>query len=218
MLNKLKVQDIRNEFIRLKAENEMSDNGTYEIVNATFVADEQAIFGKVNEDYIQRELTWYLSKERNISAMPPPVPEIWKQVSGHDGSLNSNYGWCIFSEENNYQYANCLSRLAEDKASRQAIMIYTRPEIHSDFCKNGMSDFICTNTVQLLIRDNKLIYIVSMRSNDAVFGYKNDKPWHDYVFDKALTFLAHIYPNLEKGEMFWNASSLHVYPRHFNLI
>ena len=56
MLNKLKVQDIRNEFIRLKAENEISDNGTYEIINATFIADERAIFGKVNEAYIQREL------------------------------------------------------------------------------------------------------------------------------------------------------------------
>ena len=69
----------------------------------------------------------------------------------------------------------------------------------------------------LMIRDNKLIYVVNMRSNDAIFGYKNDKAWHDYVHDRAIGALEKTYPELTKGQMYWNAGSLHIYPRHFNL-
>lgn len=216
--DRMKVQSMQIEFSRLHREKEVSENGTYEIVNASFIADKQSIFGVVNQDYVQKELLWYLSTNRNISAMIPPVPKIWQQISSTKGEVNSNYGWCIFSLENRNQYQNSIMRLLENKNSRQAIMIYTRPSIHDDFDKNGMSDFICTNTVQLMIRNGHLHYIVSMRSNDAVFGYKNDKAWHDYVFNMALKDLLKTYPELKKGVMYWNAGSLHVYPRHFHLI
>ena len=57
-----------------------------------------------------------------------------------------------------------------------------------------------------------------MRSNDAVFGYKNDRYWHNHVFNKALADLRPHYPKLAKGKLYWNAASLHVYPRHFKLV
>ena len=60
-------------------------------------------------------------------------------------------------------------------------MIYTRPEIQEDYNQNGMSDFICTNTVQYFVRDDKLISFVNMRSNDVVFGYRNDRAWQLHV-------------------------------------
>jgi thymidylate synthase len=90
--------------------------------------------------------------------------------------------------------------------------------MHKDAFVDGMKDFMCTYAVQLMIRNGKLNYIVYMRSNDAVFGYKNDKYWHDVVFNKALDELKGMYPNLTKGNMYWNAASLHVYPRHFHLL
>ena len=39
------IQDIRNKFLRLKSSNKIAENGTYEIVNARFVCDENVIFG-----------------------------------------------------------------------------------------------------------------------------------------------------------------------------
>lgn len=54
------------------------------------------------------------------------------------------------------------------------MMIYQRPQMQFQYNKNGMNDFICTNYAQLFIRNNKLIYIVDMRSNDAIFGFFND--------------------------------------------
>ena len=76
-----------------------------------------------------------------------------------------------------------------------------------------MSDFMCTNAVQYLIRDGKVNALVYMRSNDAVFGYKNDYAWQKYVLDSVANDLG-----LSVGNLYWNVSSLHVYERHFDLI
>ena len=150
--------------------------------------------------------------------IPDKVPQIWINVSDKDGFINSNYGWCIFSEENKNQFDNVVKTLKADKLSRQAVMIYTRPNMHNDSIKDGRKDFMCTNNVTCLIRDNKLFYHVYMRSNDAIFGYKNDKYWHDYVYDKLYNELKITYPELLQTNIIWSVTSLHIYDRHFHLI
>jgi len=114
--------------------------------------------------------------------------------------------------------ASLPTLFAKDVGSRQAVMVYTRPSIHTDAFTNGRKDFICTNAVQLLIRDGKLEYHVSMRSNDVVYGYNNDVAWHRYVHQRALACLPESLGGIEIGDMYWSAGSLHVYPRHFKLV
>lgn len=188
-----------------------------EIVNASFIADEPTLFGVVTE-YAERELKWYQSCSLNVNDIPEPVPQIWQNVATKEGLINSNYGWCIWSEDNYDQYTKCLNELIVNKDSRRACMIYIRPSMQYDYNKDGMSDFMCTYSTQILIRDNKLHYIVNMRSNDAVFGYKNDKYWHDHVHKILLSDLSDVYPELKPGNMYWNAGSLHVYERHFDIV
>lgn len=212
------VHSIRTKFLWAYKHNHIAENGTIEIINASFLADENFIFGKVNEEYCQKELDWYLSESLFVKDIGEPIPKIWKQICDRDGRINSNYGWCIGSEANGNQFDEAMQALYKDKASRQAVMIYIRPTMHADSIAGGMKDFMCTYSTQLLIRKNMLHYIVNMRSNDAIFGYKNDFFWHNYVFDYALKVLKNKYPELEKGDMYWNAGSLHVYPRHFYLI
>lgn len=214
----MNVNDIRNIFIGLKEKGKIADNGTYEILNASFVADEESIFGKLNMEYIKSEIAWYFSKSRYICDIPGKIPVIWKQIASKCGKINSNYGWCIFSGKNHSQYRSALKTLFEDKNSRQATMIYIRPGMHQDAKQDGMNDFMCTYAVQLIIRENKLHYMVFMRSNDAIFGYKNDRYWHNMVFEMALSELKANYPELIKGNLHWNVASLHIYPRHFDLI
>lgn len=212
------VSDIRKAFCDLFWDNEVADNGTFEIINASFVADEATIFGSLNEDYMQCEIDWYMSQSRCVFDMPCKTPKIWEQVSSNQGLINSNYGWCIFSEENYNQFEKAIQALVDDEASRQSAMIYIRPTMHEDAFEDGMKDFMCTYAAQMLIRNGKLHYVVYMRSNDAVFGYKNDRHWHDVVFNMAIDKLKATYPKIKKGNLYWNAASLHVYPRHFNLI
>ena len=210
----LKVSDIREAFKR-EVPNE---TGNLEIINATFIADEPSIFGTVNEDWNSRELQWYLSQSLSVNDIPAPIPQIWQDIASVKGTINSNYGWCIYSADNGNQYNSAIAALVADKGSRQAVMIYNRPSMHIDSKKFDMSDFICTNTVQLYIRDNTLHYSVYMRSNDAVYGYKGDRAWHEHVHNQAAIQLSATYPGLRRGMLIWNAASLHVYPRHFDLV
>ena len=211
------VSDIRSRFKYLLSQEDFVVDKTgvkmLEIAGASFKADSPSIFGKVNEDYVARELEWYKSCSLNVNDIPGETPAIWKQVADKDGRINSNYGWCIFSHQNGLQFIRARDELIENPYSRRAIMIYTRPQMWDDYNKNGMSDFMCTNAVQYLLRDGRLNAIVQMRSNDVVFGYKNDYAWQKYVLD---TLCAQI--KAEPGDIYWNVGSLHVYERHFKLV
>ena len=216
-----KVNDIKSELVLKYNNNDFVIDKTnvkmIELLGESFIADEESIFGKVNKDYVQKELDWYKSKSLYVYDMPDP-PEIWKMVADYNGYINSNYGWVIFDQENGYQYNHALNTLKLHKDTRRSVMIYNRPSMQVEFNKHEMSDFMCTNAVTYFIRDDKLNCVVQMRSNDAVFGYKNDRFWQNWVLNKLLEDLLDVYPNLKVGDIIWNAASLHVYERHFKLI
>lgn len=201
-------------------------NTTIEIINASFIADDVTIFGDVNWDYVKREEQWYDSQSLNVNDIPGGAPQIWKAVADKDGFINSNYGWCIYSSDNgfdslpynednelNSQYKSVVKELKKNPESRRAIMIYTRPSMWLDYNYNGRSDFMCTNDVQYMIRDSELHAIVRMRSNDAIFGYRNDYAWQKHVQEKLATELG-----VKCGPIHWNVGSLHVYARHYYLV
>jgi thymidylate synthase len=214
----LKVEDIREYFIReLQAERFVTDKTgvkTIEMIGATFEADEPTIFGELNEDYIQRELEWYKSMSLYVDDIPGITPAIWKQVADRGGKINSNYGWAIYHKDNHLQYANVLNELTFSPNSRRAVMIYTRPTMWNDYNRDGMSDFMCTNTVQYMIRNDRLVAIVQMRSNDVVFGYRNDYAWQKYVADRLTEDLK----LTKEPQIIWHVGSLHVYERHFDKV
>lgn len=212
-----RVVDVRNWFKNLKEAGNFVPDKTgqqvIEVIGATFVADEPAIFGTVNTEYVQREIEWYESRSLNVNDIPGGTPKAWTAAASRHGQINSNYGFLIWDKANHDQYNNVLAELKNNPYSRRAVMIYTRPSIWYEHSREGMSDFICTNAVQYFIRDGKLISVVQMRSNDVVFGYKNDKFWQDHVHVKLARDL-----DVEVGDMIWHAGSLHVYSRHFDLI
>jgi thymidylate synthase len=210
--------DVVKEYFRTALANEwfvIDKTGVkmIELVGESFLADRPAIFGTVNQEYVQHELDWYLSTSLNVNDIPGGPPKIWQQVSDENGFINSNYGWCIFHPDNGFQYDRAKEELINNPWSRRAIMIYNRPTMHMDYNANGMSDFMCTNAVQYMIRDGKLNAVVQMRSNDVVFGYKNDYAWQKFVLDKLAADL-----EVTPGRIIWNAGSLHVYERHFKLV
>lgn len=216
------VADIRQEFARKYKNQEFvidkSGCKMLEIVGASFVADEDYIFGEVNCDYVKREIEWYESQSLNVNDIPGGPPKIWKEVATKDGFINSNYGYLIFSKENGNQYQNVLQHLSKHIDTRHGIMIYNRPSMHTDAFKNGMHDFVCCQNVQYIIRNNKLISLVIFRSNDAIFGFKNDFQWMKNVHKKLYSDLLETYTNLELGKIFWYANSFHIYERHFKLL
>tara|TARA_B100000902_G_scaffold218363_1_gene207508 strand:- start:417 stop:662 length:246 start_codon:yes stop_codon:yes gene_type:complete len=58
-----------------------------------------------------------------------------------------------------------------------------------------------------------------MRSNDVVFGYRNDFAWQKYVLKKLVRDLNNLGENKYSiGDITWQVGSLHVYERHFKFI
>jgi len=211
------VQNIRDYFIsELEDGNFVTDKTgckMIELVGASFLADEETIFGEVNREYVERELRWYKSRSLNVNDIPGGPPAIWKQVADKDGFINSNYGWAIYSKENGSQYNNAVAELERNPESRRAEMIYTRPSMHVDYNKNGRSDFMCTEAVQYFVRNGQVDAVVKMRSNDVVFGYRNDFAWqHQVLVDVSCDL------GIPPGDIIWQVGSLHVYERHFKLV
>jgi len=215
--------DIRRELATLHSRGQFvvdkSGCKMVEIVAANFLADEETLFSKVDHKYIEKELAWYDSMDLNIKSMGDP-PKEWIKSADPYGNVNSNYGWAIHSEDNFNQFSHVYQELLAHRDSRRAVMIYTRPNMWEDYDKNGRSDFICTNAVQYLIRDDQLHALVGMRSNDAVYGYKNDLAWQKVVLGRLVETLnvAIEFEPVEMGDIIWSAGSLHVYERHFPLL
>ena len=140
-------------------------------------------------------------------------PAAWKMTANEHGEINSNYGHLIYSDKYGAQFDMALSELLQNPDSRRASMIYTRPSIWCEYNENGKNDFICTNSVTYYIREGKLDCVVQMRSNDVIFGYRNDYAWQKAVLDD-MAYMLKVFP----GEIVWQVQNLHVYERHFNLV
>ena len=219
----MKTKDIGDQFIDLYNKKDFVTDKTgvktIELVGASFNADKPTIFGSPNQEYIDREIEWYESQSQYVYDIPGETPAIWNQISSTKGKVNSNYGYLIYSKNNHHQYKKVLHQLLADPNSRRAVMIYQRPSMHEDFSVDGMSDFICTNGVQYVVRNNYVHCIVQMRSNDVVFGYRNDFAWQKYVLKKMVEDLNALGENKYSiGDITWQVGSLHVYERHFKFI
>ena len=215
------IDQIRTYFIQeLKNENFTIDKTgakTIELIGASFYADEGAIFGKPNYEYIDRELDWYESQSTNINDIygsDREPPEAWKYSANDYGEINSNYGLLVFGEKYYEQFEHVVQELKTNPDSRRASMIYNRPSIWKEYNENGKNDFICTNAVTYYIRDNKLHATVQMRSNDVIFGYRNDWAWQRFMMEEVM----HELELDELGDMIWQVQNLHVYERHFHLV
>lgn len=172
---------------------------------------------KTPEKYCKKELDWYLSEDLNIKGHVDDV-KIWTQVCDKDGFINSNYGNLVFGKENFKQYQHTLDELVAHPDSRRALIIFTRPSIWLEYNADGMSDFICTISAQVFIRDGKLYYINTMRSNDSILGFGSDYFFACYVYNRLYNDLKVHYPDLQIGTIDWNAGSFHLYEAHFELL
>lgn len=189
---------------------------TIQILGASFIADEPTIFGKVNQEYIDAEINWYKLGSTNIHDIDyDPTPAAWQYTADNNGEINSNYGRLINSPLYFNQYNNAKEELQRNSNSRRATMVYTRPSIWEEYQDNGKNDFICTNAVSFYINSlsSQVDCVVQMRSNDAVYGYKNDYAWHKHVLNKLSNDLGY-----DSGLIYWQVQNLHIYERHFKYL
>lgn len=217
------VRDIRNYFASALINREFTRdrNGgrVLELLGASFVANDDHIFGKVNHDYVNDELTWYNSQSTNVNDLRIPVPTAWESTANPYGEINSNYGHLIYSDKYYEQYQHVLNELVTNESTRRAQMVYNRPSIWVEYNENGKNDFICTNAVTYYIRDNKMHACVQMRSNDCWAGYRNDFAWQKHVLIQLVNdYNDRLRCSVTVGNIYWQVMNLHMYERNFYLI
>lgn len=216
----MNVSDIRNTLQTMYDKEQFITDKTgcktIQILGASFIADEPTIFGKVNQEYIDAEINWYKLGSTNIHDIDyDPTPAAWQYTADNNGEINSNYGRLINSPLYFNQYNNAKEELQCNSNSRRATMVYTRPSIWEEYQDNGKNDFICTNAVSFYINSlsSQVDCVVQMRSNDAVYGYKNDYAWHKHILNKLSNDLGY-----DSGLIYWQVQNLHIYERHFKYL
>ena len=224
-IKKLFVEKYNNKDFRTIG-NVVQQSKTIELQNVQFEVDKPWIIREPNYEYFNKEFEWYKTQSLNVNDIPGGAPKMWKACADSLGYINSNYGWMIWSKENGSQFDNCFMKLLNDPHTREACMIYNRPSMQEEYCKNGMHDFCCTYAVQCFLNEDEynilhLKYIVYMRSNDAVFGFDNDALWHRNVQILLASKLAQdngLNREIVIDPIIWNAGSLHIYERHFKFL
>lgn len=172
---------------------------------------------KLKLDYIKQEFLWYLMGDRYDCSIAK-IAAMWRDLINADGSINSNYGYYIFNPETSPGYtsnfARCVSTLAKDPMSRRAVITI----LDNKHLSSTTKDYPCTAYINFLIREDKLIMLVRMRSQDAIYGMGNDMPFFSFLQEMMYVTLKTVYPKLEIGPYSHVSDSFHVYERHFEML
>lgn len=166
--------------------------------------------------YIAAELVWYFMGRNDVDFIKK-YAKFWESIQNPDGTVNSAYGNLIFTKQNSHgfsQYSWALFSLLNDRDSRQAVLHFNLPE--HQYSSNR--DFVCTMYGIFQIRNNRLNFKVSMRSNDAVLGLPTDIAFFTTLQSQMLLHLSEKYPGLELGTYTHLANSFHVYEHHFEKV
>lgn len=167
-------------------------------------------------EYLLAEWCWYLSGERHVRNILP-YSKFWEKIQNHDKTANSNYGDLVFYRKNLHGYTSfewAKDALLEDRNTRKAIVLYADRE----FFWPGINDQLCNQYQHFLIRDNKLICFVGLRSSDAILGLQYNIPWWSLVQQQLRFALLPKYPNLQLGPITAFISSSHIYENKFKLV
>ncbi|HCD53579.1 MAG TPA: thymidylate synthase [Balneolaceae bacterium] len=153
------------------------------------------------------EFLWYLSGSGGLDFIEYYIPEYRKHVTSKDKlTADDSYGprFKGITEHQN-QFKNVIELLKRRRDSKKAVIqIYDKIDL-VDHLKDNVST-PCTLSFQFLVREEKLIMITNMRSNDIVYGLPHD------IF--AFTMIQELVARelgYKLGDYVHNVGSLHYY-------
>lgn len=187
-----------------------------------------------NYGFAVGEFLWYWQGREDLEMMQYYNKRM-KSFSKDGKTLNSAYGKRLrashvqlplgyfdgYFGEPQTQWEICKRTLNEDADSRRAVLHVNRPNDQRLAVDIGSPDVPCTLSLQFFIRDSKLHLIVTMRSNDVIWGLTYDLFSFTLLQECMLLDLKRTYPerfkDLELGKYIHTAGSMHLYDRHFEL-
>ena len=179
-------------------------HATYQIYSYQRILDHEAL--PINWDYLKQELRWYVNADYHDGSIAERASQ-WDKVRNPDGWWNSNYGYWLWGPPQRLRWV--IDELNRDPASRRAVCHINTPETLGP----DQKDVPCTMYMNFHVRYGRLYPIVHMRSQDAVWGLRNDLPFFWLVADivSAAT-------GWKLGYMNYSVDSLHIYERHWEKV
>lgn len=149
--------------------------------------------------------TYMLVREKNGLQYFNMFNKNINQFSDDGKTVRGCYGKRISNEID-----KILDLFNRDQDTRQAVV-----NIYSASKDLGIAtkDVPCTETLQFLIRDNKLHMIVNMRSNDIMWGF----PYDVFMFTSLQEIIANTV-GVELGSYYHNVGSFHVYEEFYGTL
>ncbi|BCW77910.1 thymidylate synthase (plasmid) [Arthrobacter sp. NicSoilB11] len=144
------------------------------------------------------ELLWYLSGSDDVDHIGYYVDYYKGTGVSIEGHVTGAYGPRLFAFDHVNQLKNVIDTLRSNKDSRNAVIQL--------FDHQDTENAPCTLALQFAVREDKLILMTSMRSNDVFLGLPHD------IF--AFTMLQEIVArsiDAEIGSYFHSVGSLHLY-------
>lgn len=184
-----------------------------EFINCTVVIDDptknivESKIRKMPMRYAVGEFLWYIAGSNRTDCIEK-YSKFWKKIATPEGTNVSAYGHKLGFNTTENQITKVFEELKFNKNSRRAIaMILSKDD-------NFEKDIPCTVSLQFFIRDNKLIMITNMRSNDIWLGF----PFDVFCFTNIQVLLwmklKDVYPELGLGSYIHNVGSMHLYKRN----
>lgn len=194
----------------------VNDDKIYaEIINANLCVNDPTrntmceCIRKMPLRYAIGELIWYNSRNRNVSSIST-FSKFWNNIAESDGTVNSNYGYCIHDKFNFDQWDMVKNLIKNDPGTRQAVIHIKEAR---NVIENPTKDLNCTVSLQFLLRNNALDMITTMRSNDVWLGL----PYDVFNFTCMQIQMA-MELNVNIGKYYHNVGSLHLYKNDVNKI
>ena len=106
------------------------------------------------------------------------------------------------------QLREVANKINTDRYTRQAVISIWDPRL--DWVE-GSLDYPCNNWLHFIVRDNKLHLNVAVRSNDIMYGFSHV----DFFGWSVLLQMMAYWTGKEVGAITWNATSWHIYERHW---
>lgn len=162
------------------------------------------------EDYCKQEL---LDRVNRAGLNPGNSYKIrldlWQSLMSKKDGEKFDY---TYSERINFhnQLDNAIAALKEDEHSRRAMIMIFKPE-DTDESMGFETRIPCSVSYQFLIRNNKLMMIYYIRSNDLFRHFAVDIWMAGALQDYIVEQLKPVYPNLKSGSLNYYCGSLHAY-------
>lgn len=158
---------------------------------------------EVNVKFMFAEAAWIISGSNKLSDITPYMKSYGK-YSDDGVFMRGAYGPKIVD-----QLGYIVDTLEKDNDSRQAVLNIWRER------PGESKDIPCTTQMQFFIREGDLHLVVTMRSNDIVLGFTYDVFTFSMVAKSIQLLLKSRGIEVNLGDLFVNAGSLHLYETHF---